>query len=118
MFSHFNHNCFLYFLKNDESMKLTEEKVKMALRKLTENVALSRASKDPVALAKQYHNSSTYSIYYFINFAFFLIKLNGFDTFLSFMQSVYSGDKKDIDDVFIQFYQLNTKEIFEKWKNS
>ncbi|MEJ5274089.1 MAG: hypothetical protein WH035_08160, partial [Spirochaetota bacterium] len=89
MFSYFNGDCFFYYMKNEDSLKLTEDKVNMAIRKYIENVVLARSSKDPVALAKRYHNADGYAIFYFYDFVKFLINYKDFDTFVELIKNIY-----------------------------
>lgn len=116
MFSYYNHICLAYFMVTDDTVKLTEEKVMMATRKFTQNVVLSRASKDPVMLAMNYQGGNTSVVYYLIDFANFLIKYKDFDTFLKLLQSIFSGDTNDLDQVFQSIYNLNLKQLFDLWK--
>lgn len=116
MFSYFNGDCFLYFMKNEDSLKLTEDKVNMAIRKYTENVALARSSKDPVALAKRYHNADNFAIFYFYNFVKFLINYKDFDTFIELIKNIYSGNTNNLDQIFESLYGSNLQQIFENWK--
>jgi len=118
MFSYYNHICLAYFMATDDTVKLTEEKAKMATRKLTEKVVLSKASKDPVMLAVNYQSGNADIIYYLIDFANFLIKYKDFDTFLKLSQFIFSGDINDLDKVFETIYNLNLKQLFDLWKTS
>lgn len=116
MLSYFNGECFLYFLKNEDSFKLTEDKVKAALRKVTENVSLSRAIKDPITISKNYGNNSIGVVLYFFNFARFLINYKDLDTFVNLMQYIFSGENADLDQIFEDFYGANLEQIFGLWK--